>query len=60
MPKGAPDLPDRPESAASLRERAALARRLMMGLTRETDRRALYDYAEELEAQAHEMERGGA
>jgi hypothetical protein len=32
----------------------------MMGLTRETDRRALYDYAEELEAQAHEMERGGA
>ncbi len=41
-----------PKSAADLRRRAEIARRLMAEVTREADRKSLQKYAEEMEAAA--------
>jgi hypothetical protein len=52
------DDPDRPDAACTLRTRAAHVRHLITELIFEADRRRLREYAEELEAQATELERG--
>ena len=59
VPKGAPSLSDRPESAAGLRERAAHIRRLATELVWDGDRNVLHELADELEARASALERGG-
>ena len=54
-----PSEPDPPDVAAVMRNSAAQVRRLITGLVFETDRQLLCEYAEELEARAAELERGG-
>jgi hypothetical protein len=49
---------DRPVTPAFLREQSALALRLVHSLSNEEDRRLLRRIAEELEAEAVELERG--
>jgi hypothetical protein len=47
-------------AAASLREQAALARRLGRGVSSEGDRRKFAALADQLESEAAELEQGGA
>jgi hypothetical protein len=44
-------------TAAALRAQAALARRLVRGLSGETDRRGFRELADQLESEAAELER---
>jgi hypothetical protein len=44
--------------AATLRERAALARRLALGLPHDDDRRRLTEVADEFEADAAKLDKG--
>jgi hypothetical protein len=60
MPKGTPSLPDRPQSATELRERAAHIRRLATELVWDGDRNVLHELADELEARASALEQGDA
>ena len=52
MPKGASNPPDRAESAAGLRTRAAHIRNLATELVWDGDRNVLHELADELEARA--------
>ena len=58
MPRGGADQ-GKPVTAATLRAKAMRARRLADHLTDEADRQAFLTMADELEAQAAELERGG-
>jgi hypothetical protein len=57
MPRGVSDAPDTQKASAKLREQAARARRLAAGMTSRADRGVLIKLAEELEAEAAELER---
>lgn len=59
MPKGGPNPPDVPKSAAELRERAAHIPRLAIELVWEGDREVLRELADELEERAATLERHG-
>jgi hypothetical protein len=59
MPKGASNPPDRAESAAGLRTRAAHIRNLATELVWDGDREALRELADELEARAAALEQNG-
>ena len=60
MPRGGSDVPSPPRTAAKLREDAERARRLAAGITNAADNRLLTELADKLEAEAAELERGGA
>jgi hypothetical protein len=59
MPRGGSDAANRRKAAAKLREQAARARRLADGMISVTDRRILTELAEQLEAEAAELDRDG-
>lgn len=57
MPRGGSDAANTRKAVAILREQAARARRLAEGLASEADCRVLTGLADELEAEAAELER---